>query len=263
MAKRNVDKELTQFLDRHGYHHSRRKSAPAVRAAPPPPQPVGDPVELVHEAAAAIGPEGRFHDKVYVSALWNAVGGQLGMSLEDFKKWLVVQNQKGRLQLRRADLVGAMDLKQLRRSEIRDRGGLFDVVLDQSAGGPMAFRPAFSAAPVGARPALAAARSATSPSRAMEDPVALVRRTASEMDSEGRFGDKVYIAALWDAVGARLGMSLPDFKRWLIEQNRLGKLTLTRADLVGAMNRELLARSEIKDRGAIFNFVMDPNGFGF
>lgn len=79
------------------------------------------------------------------------------------------------------------------------------------------------------------------------------------MGPEGRFGPKVYIAAIWDAVGDQIGMSLPEFKRWLIEQNRRGTLVLARGDLVGAMDRQLLARSEIQDRGAVFNFVMDPS----
>jgi hypothetical protein len=260
MAKRNVDKELTLFLDRHGYHHSRRKSSPAARAAPS--EPVGDPVVLVHEAAAEIGGDGRFYDKVYISAIWDAVGDQLGMSLADFKKWLVVQNQRGMLQLRRADLVGAMDAKQLQRSEIKDRGATFHFVLDQSAVGPVSFRPALSSSPVMTR-STSAARPSISPSRATEDPLALVRRAAAEMDSEGRFYDKVYIAAIWDAVGDQLGMSLADFKKWLITQNQKGRLQLRRADLPGAMDQQQLRRSEIQDRGATFHFVLDQSHAGF
>jgi hypothetical protein len=79
------------------------------------------------------------------------------------------------------------------------------------------------------------------------------------MGSDGRFHSKVFIGAIWDAAGDQLGMSLPEFKRWLVEQNRRGTLVLARGDLIGAMDRQLLARSEIQDRGATFHFVMDPS----
>ena len=36
-------------------------------------------------------------------------------------------------------------------------------------------------------------------------------------------------------------------------------LALARADLIGAMNPAQVNKSEIRDRGATFHFVLDPN----
>ena len=48
-----------------------------------------------------------------------------------------------------------------------------------------------------------------------------------------------------------------DFKRWLIVMNRDRILNLARADLTGYMDPEQVERSEIRDRGASFHFVID------
>lgn len=73
----------------------------------------------------------------------------------------------------------------------------------------------------------------------------------------GSFGDrKVFVSALWDDVGARLGMSLDEFKRWLVQEHRAQRLTLARADLVAAMDTKTIARSDIVADGARFNFVV-------
>jgi len=138
MAKRNVDRELDQFLDGHGYQHSRRKAPVPGRSAPLPlkvSRPPQDPVALVRTAAQEMGSEGRFYDKVYIAAIWDAIGDQLHMSLPDFKRWLVEQNQQRKLTLSRGDLVGAMDRELLRRSEIQDRGATFHFVMDPSGPG--------------------------------------------------------------------------------------------------------------------------------
>jgi hypothetical protein len=80
--------------------------------------------------------------------------------------------------------------------------------------------------------------------------------------ASGRYhGEKVFIAAIYDyvtnAIGHHaLGMTLEQFKRWLVEQNRLGYLVLARADLVGAMDRAMVTRSEIESYGATFHFVL-------
>lgn len=74
-----------------------------------------------------------------------------------------------------------------------------------------------------------------------------------------RFGpEKVFISEIWNAVGGRSGWSMPQFKEWLVDQNRQRKLTLARADLVGAMNPRQVAESEIRSLGASFHFVLDP-----
>lgn len=139
VAKHKVDEELDQFLDRHGYNHSRRKapaagraSARAARVAPAPPRPPVDPVALVRRTAVEMGSEGRFHSKVYIAAIWDAIGDELGMSLPEFKRWLLEQNRLGTLVIARGDLPGAMNQSLLARSEILDRGATFHFVMDPS-----------------------------------------------------------------------------------------------------------------------------------
>jgi hypothetical protein len=141
MAKRNVNRELDQFLNGHGYHHSGRKqkssNAPAAgRAAPLPPKPPEDPVALVLRTAQEMESEGRFAAKVYIAAIWDAIGSQLGMSLPEFKRWLLEQNRRGTLLLARADLMGAMNRQMVTRSEIQDRGSTFHFVLDPRFASP-------------------------------------------------------------------------------------------------------------------------------
>ena len=71
-----------------------------------------------------------------------------------------------------------------------------------------------------------------------------------------RWGDrKVYISAIWRAIGSRLGLRLPDFKRRLVEANRMGLVRLARGDLVAAMDRRELASSETTHLNATFHFV--------
>jgi hypothetical protein len=95
---------------------------------------------------------------------------------------------------------------------------------------------------------------------APQDPLSLVLATLPAIYDEGRFGDrKVFISALWDRVGAAVGMSLPEFKRWLIKQHFQRRLVLARADLIAAMPYELVERSETKIDGATFHFVVDPS----
>jgi hypothetical protein len=91
----------------------------------------------------------------------------------------------------------------------------------------------------------------------------IVREALPRVGSEGRFGDeKVFVSAIWRGIekDRRLSsFSLERFKRWLLTANRDGKLLLARADLVGAMNANLVAESEIEDQGATFHFVLDRN----
>lgn len=105
--------------------------------APDKPPPSPDLLEAVREAIPRVGAEGRFGEKVYVSAIWRSIerdrkGGDL--SLDHFKNWLLTASRAGSLVLARADLIGAMDAKQVTESEINDRGTTFHFVLDQRNG---------------------------------------------------------------------------------------------------------------------------------
>jgi hypothetical protein len=90
------------------------------------------------------------------------------------------------------------------------------------------------------------------------DDLALVLDAVTNMPTTSRFGDKVYVSEIWRHVGRRIAPTLPDFKRWLLEQNRFGNLVLARGDLMGTLDASKIAESEIQDRGAIFHFVLDP-----
>lgn len=110
-----------------------RSAALDGRVAPP----AADLLEVVRETIPRVGAEGRFGEKVYVSAIWRTIerdrkAGDL--SLDHFKRWLVRANRDGWLVLARADLIGAMDARQVNESEINDRGATFHFVLDQRNG---------------------------------------------------------------------------------------------------------------------------------
>lgn len=95
--------------------------------------------------------------------------------------------------------------------------------------------------------------------RPSPEPLAIVREAIRQIGPKGRYGrDNVFISALWRRVGSKLRMSLPEFKRWLIVQNREQNLSLTRADLVDDMDPKKVEDSEIYDLGATFHFVTDP-----
>jgi hypothetical protein len=75
----------------------------------------------------------------------------------------------------------------------------------------------------------------------------------------GRYGDeRVFIAAVWRAAQtgpAALDGSLSAFKARLVEANRASLLRLHRADLVGAMDEQLVRDSETRHLNAIFHFI--------
>jgi hypothetical protein len=95
--------------------------------------------------------------------------------------------------------------------------------------------------------------------------VAEIARAVTEMlpriGSDGRYGPyKVFVSEIWRRLSADPRfhkMSLPEFKDRLMDANQEGWLNLARADFVGAMNREQVHTSEIRDRGASFHFVLD------
>lgn len=93
--------------------------------------------------------------------------------------------------------------------------------------------------------------------------IRLVNQAVIDMPKSGRFGpQKVFVSAIYDVVGKAAGVSLPEFKRMLVDANRERKLDLARADLIGSMPASKVERSEISDMGATFHFVVDhPKGW--
>jgi hypothetical protein len=83
-----------------------------------------------------------------------------------------------------------------------------------------------------------------------------VARTATT----GVFGDrKVFVASVWDALRrdpAYATLTLDGFKARLLGAHRDGDLVLARADLVAAMDPDLVAASEITADGAAFHFIV-------
>lgn len=103
----------------------------------------GDLLAVVRETIPRIGTDGRFGEKVYVSSIWRTIerDRKVGaLSLDEFKRWLLRANRDGSLVLARADLIGAMDAKQVAESEINDRGATFHFVLDQRNGASVSQR---------------------------------------------------------------------------------------------------------------------------
>ncbi|HWU87722.1 MAG TPA: hypothetical protein VN253_10630 [Kofleriaceae bacterium] len=91
--------------------------------------------------------------------------------------------------------------------------------------------------------------------------LAMIHEVISRVGAEGRFGAaKVFVSAIWHSIERDrrwADLSLDRFKRWLVAANRDGWLVLANADLIGAMDSELIAESEIRDHGATFHFVLD------
>jgi len=106
-----------------------------VPVASPPQVPPETLLEVVRETIPNVGADGRFgSEKVFVSAIWRSIERDQrlsDLSLDRFKTWLLSANRDGALVLARADLIGAMDPKQVAESEIRDRNATFHFVLDQ------------------------------------------------------------------------------------------------------------------------------------
>ncbi len=73
---------------------------------------------------------------------------------------------------------------------------------------------------------------------------------------------KVWIAAVYRAAIAEglINMSLPEFKRVLVMANQKGLVSLARQDIRNHKDVDIATESEIVDRGATFNFVIDPAG---
>ncbi|MEX1361891.1 MAG: hypothetical protein AB1Z98_02125 [Nannocystaceae bacterium] len=84
----------------------------------------------------------------------------------------------------------------------------------------------------------------------------------AESTNAGRYGDeRVFIASVWQQARAQadpLPETLPAFKTRLIEANRAGHVRLHRADLVGAMDPQLVRDSETRHLNATFHFIEIP-----
>jgi hypothetical protein len=83
-------------------------------------------------------------------------------------------------------------------------------------------------------------------------------RDAASRARSGVFGDrKVFISALWRALGSDrdTGANLDEFKQRLVEANRIGLLRLYRADLVEEMDPAEVAASATRYLNATFHFV--------
>jgi hypothetical protein len=76
---------------------------------------------------------------------------------------------------------------------------------------------------------------------------------ASAVGQEGRFGDqKVFLGPIRDS----LGLDAQRFAALVTEANKRNQLTLSRADLVAAMDPQMVASSQIQNRmGAQFHFL--------
>jgi hypothetical protein len=89
---------------------------------------------------------------------------------------------------------------------------------------------------------------------------ATVRALAATSPPQDRFHDnKVFIVALWRGSQRELNfprLSLAQFKQRLIEANAQHLLHLSRADLVQAMDPQLVADSETVHKNATFHFVL-------
>lgn len=89
---------------------------------------------------------------------------------------------------------------------------------------------------------------------------ATVRALAANSPPEDRFHEnKVFIAPLWRSSQREPAferLSLAEFKQRLIEANSRHLLHLSRADLVQAMDRHLVAESETTYLNATFHFVL-------
>lgn len=111
---------------------------PRRPGAEPPSVTPGDQalLSLVHEAMAHVGPAGRVGpEKVFVSAIWHQIAADRrasDLSLDGFKRWLVLANREQLLALERADAVGAMDPRLVAESEIEieNVGSTFHFVVD-------------------------------------------------------------------------------------------------------------------------------------
>jgi len=87
----------------------------------------------------------------------------------------------------------------------------------------------------------------------------LVRAVSTALPAVGRFGDrKVFTAAVHAALGGEDTISTDAFNSRLVAAMRAGQLELARADLVAAMDPDLVAASEVDlGSGVTYHVVVD------
>jgi hypothetical protein len=82
---------------------------------------------------------------------------------------------------------------------------------------------------------------------------------AARSCQSGRFGpDKVFISHVWSRfkeLHPGFGLNEIEFKEHLVDANRGGLLSLSRADLIQAMNPDDVANSQVLYLNAVFHFV--------
>lgn len=227
--------------------------------------------EVIPTVRAKAGPDGRpatrFGDrKVFISALWRSARDQLnGMSIEQFKKALLVAHRERLLTLARADLVSAMDSGAVAASRLSEGGADFHFVVDPSVGQGGHGE---TGAVVDISPAPARQTHARASSPSLDQLVAAVYAALPQVkqftDSEGRIGgrwsDKVFISQVW----AILSPQFPDLTRgmfdyMLLEANRAQMIDLRRLDSRSDAYPPDRDQSEIQSMGATFHFIIDRN----
>lgn len=90
--------------------------------------------------------------------------------------------------------------------------------------------------------------------------LSVVREAVPLIHGSGRFGDrKVFLSALWKGTKGKTEMTLDQFKQWMVAQHMKRNVVLARADLVAAMDPELVKASEVVHPlgGATYHFVVD------
>ncbi|WPB77179.1 hypothetical protein KYC5002_50400 [Archangium violaceum] len=121
-----------------------------------------------------------------------------------------------------------------------------------------------SSEPVTAPPATSTAPAsrnvlATPPAPAREDLQTFAERVreAAKASTSGHFGeDKIFISHVWRALQGQVGdLDEQAFKSRLVEANRARFLSLSRADLVEAMDPADVTDSETRYLGATFHFI--------
>lgn len=90
-----------------------------------------------------------------------------------------------------------------------------------------------------------------------------LRAAALAVPAAGRFGErKVYLVAAWEELrraAAWRELPLEDFKVRVLAAHRAGEVSLARADLVGAMDAQQVASSEVTTAaGDVVHFLLSP-----
>lgn len=104
------------------------------------------------------------------------------------------------------------------------------------------------------KPKRGAAAPAPAPAKRLELTAENIYREAAKVPASGRWHSNVYLWPLLQRFGLTPQEALGD----LISLHRDGDITLRRADLVEAMDPEMLKRSEIKVSGTLFHFIELP-----